>query len=275
VARVPGKLRMFTFYSPDMYKRLVFLTVILLSCGKQGKQDEGQKEFVFQKFTDNSSAEVLNLDKMYPGSNYILFIGKGTTVYNVHSAAETVPYDYFYQPDETDAADTTIKHVALKVLIDTANTVKMPFWPEIPDGLQIGEYNQWKERNKRYVAAYPVYIWNSTRQITSIPVNGTMTEMIQEARDEKGVWKPIEYRIGDPGGIMIDADPWQYILQPDYYVITSVYKYTGDFKTDLRIKFKRGDKIFYSQSFSGRINKKQFELPPFFSKPEYSFLDGE
>jgi hypothetical protein len=245
-----------------MNRGLLFLTVILCACGNP-------KEFVFQKFVQDTSVHALSLDKMYPGYNNILFIGKGNTLYNI-TAEETVPYDYFYQPAATDAPDTSLKHVSLKVFVDTLNTVPISFSPEAPEGLSVGAYTEWTVRNKRGVAGYPVYIWNSTAQITSIPVNGSATELIQEAKDEKGSWRPIEYWTDGFAGDV----PWQYILEPDYYVITGVYKYTGEFKTDLRIKLKRGGKVFYSESFRGSVNKGQFKVPQYFSKPD-SFLDEE
>jgi hypothetical protein len=68
--------------------------------------------------------------------------------------------------------------------------------------------SDWVRENKEHVAAYPVYIWNSTDSTTSIPMEGVETEMIQEAKDEKGNWRPIEYHIYGFCG----NGYWDYIL---------------------------------------------------------------
>jgi hypothetical protein len=81
--------------------------------------------------------------------------------------------------------------------------------------------------------------------------------MIQEAKDEHGVWRPIEF--------------WQYswcgnsyheeVLLPNNIAIVKVLKYDGDFETELRLKLKSDNTIIYSDSFKGKINKSQFKLP--------------
>lgn len=81
--------------------------------------------------------------------------------------------------------------------------------------------------------------------------------MIQEARDEEGNWRPIEF--------------WNYSdcahsygaigILPNNCVVAKVLKYQGDFETEIRVKLRNGNKVFYSNSFVGSINIKQFDLP--------------
>ena len=46
-----------------------------------------------------------------------------------------------------------------------------------------------------------------------------------------------------------------------HYISTSIYKYYGDFKTELRLKFKFGENIIYSNTFIGNIQYSQFIIP--------------
>lgn len=247
-------------------KRVPFLLIVLLfSC-------DSEAQLIFHKFRE--VGQTLTLDKMSNSYNFILYIGKDTTLYDINADENKVPYSYFYQPlfiaDSLDTLANKIESVEFKIIIDTLSCVQIPFFPDIPENLPGPQIAEWTDKNRRMVNAYPVYIWNSTDKITSIPVQGVATETIQEAKDENGNWRPIEYWVsGFCGNGM-----WDYILKSNYYAITSVYKYSGEFETDLRIKFRRGNKVYYSNSFKGKINKSQFEIDKYFNRP-HNFLDNE
>lgn len=247
-------------------KRVLYLVIVILfSC-------ETEEKFVFHKFSE--VGQTLTVDKMNNSYNYILYIGTDTTLYNINRDDEKVPYDYFYQPlfiaDSLDSLAGQIENITFRILVDTASSVQIPFYPDVPEDLPGPQISEWTDKNRKMVNAYPVYIWNPTNETTSIPVQGVATELIQEAKDEKGNWRPIEFWVsGFCGNGM-----WDYILKPNYYVITSVYKYSGQFDTDLRIKFRRGTKVFYSNSFRGKINKSQFNQDKYFNRPN-NFLESE
>lgn len=246
-------------------KRVLYLVIVLLfSCDKEA-------ELTFHRFRE--IGQPLTLDKMNNAYNYILYIGKDSALYDINGEDVKVPYDYFYQPlfigDSVDTLADKIENVTFKILVDTSSCVQIPFFPEIPENLPGPQIAGWIDKNRRMVNAYPVYIWNPTDKITSIPVQGVATEIIQEAKDGNGNWRPIEYWVsGFCGNGM-----WNYILGPNYYAVTSVYKYSGEFATDLRVKFRRGNKVYYSNSFSGKINKKQFDVDTYFNRPDNFFMD--
>lgn len=249
-----------------MSRGLLFLFLLLFSFGKR------DEVLPFHKFRE--IGEMLIVDKINNSYNYVLYIGKDTTLYDINGDEDKVPYQYFYDPnpfiERPDTLADKIADVPLKVLVDTSSSVQIPFYPDLPENLAGSEIPEWTLKNRRMVEAYPVYIWNPTSKITSIPVEGVTTEMIQEAKDEKGNWRPIEYWVGGFCG----NGMWNYILEPNYYVITSVYKYTGEFKTDLRVKFRRGNKVYYSDSFRGSVNRGQFKLHEYFNDP-YNFLERQ
>ena len=239
--------------------------MFLFSCEKEA-------ELSFHRFREEG--QVLTIDKMNNSYNYILYIGKDTTLYDINEDSNKVPYNYFYQPlfiaDSLDSLAGQIENITFKILVDTASSVQIPFYPDVPKDVPGPQISEWTDKNRKMVNAYPVYIWNPTNKTTSIPVQGVATEIIQEAKDEKGNWRPIEFWLsGFCGNGM-----WDYVLKPNYYVITSVYKYSGEFETDLRIKFRRGTKVFYSNSFRGKINKTQFDPDEYFNRPN-NFLEDE
>jgi hypothetical protein len=232
-----------------------------------------QAQLIFHVFDPPPSKAPLAVNKMSNAYNYILFLGNGAMLYDINDDRAELPYHYFYQPhmipdDSIDTMRDKIVAVPFEILVDTVNLVQIPYYPDVPLDLPGPEIMNWIERHRLMVDAYPVYIWNATDQVTSIPVEGVTTQMIQEARDADGNWRPIEYRVGSYcGNGMRD-----YILEPGYYVMTSIYKYTGDFETDLRVKFRRGDKVYYSNTFRGYINVKQFRHDEYFHEPE-NFLN--
>jgi hypothetical protein len=246
---------------------LCFLIVLLFACEKDADMD-----FVFHKFSEGG--QTLIVDRMNNSYNYILYIGTDTTLYDINGDDDKVPYKYFYQPlliaDSLDSLAEELENVSFKILVDTASSVQIPFYPDVPEDIPGPQISEWTDSNRKMVNAYPVYIWNPTDKTTSIPVQGVATEIIQEAKDEKGNWRPIEFWVSGFCG----NGKWDYILKPNYYAVTSVYKYSGEFQTDLRIKFRRGTKVYYSDSFKGTINKKQFETGEYFNRPD-NFLDNE
>jgi hypothetical protein len=95
--------------------------------------------------------------------------------------------------------------------------------------------------------------------------------MIQEAVNKKGEWQPIEfYAYGDCGfGHHIIS------IQKGEQVRILTTRYSGDFKTRIRLKLLTKNGVFYSEEFDGHINASQFKKPRFKAKYKeyYSFLN--
>ena len=128
---------------------------------------------------------------------------------------------------------------------------------------------EWKERKNRFVQGYPVFLYNSSDSATFLVHQDGMIPMIQEAKDENGVWRAVEY--------------WTYswcgnsyiisVLEPSSILVTGVYKYVGNYETELRLKTKIDNQFVYSNSFRGSINKSQFQLSTFFENRSGEFID--
>jgi hypothetical protein len=122
--------------------------------------------------------------------NNILYIGKDTTLYDINAEENKVFYSYH---DSLDPQADKIEDVEFKIIVDTSSSVQILYFPDFPDSLLGPQIQEWMDKNRRMVNAYPVYIWNSTDKITSIPVQGVTTATLQEAKDENGIWRPIQY----------------------------------------------------------------------------------
>ena len=105
---------------------------------------------------------------------------------------------------------------------------------------------------------------NATEEAIKIRIQNGSLIMIQEAKNDKGDWQPIEYWDYDWGnGSVFD----EYSLDPKNAILVSAPRYKGNFETDIRFKLKTGDSkeqddVIYSPVFKGSISLSQFKLNP-------------
>lgn len=107
---------------------------------------------------------------------------------------------------------------------------------------------------------YPVLIENISDSTWNIDTQEGWVFMIQEAKNEQGEWKPIEYI--DYRAVCGNSF-WSEKLPPKHYLISKIYRYDGKFSTKLRVRFVTENQIFISNEFPGKINPSQFEVPEF------------
>ncbi len=130
---------------------------------------------------------------------------------------------------------------------------------KIPNESQINKLSKIIYRNinkeftqeKENVTCYPLLIFNND----SKPAYFKWIKMIQEAKDVDGKWKPIEFFQTTPTCVVTNMF---LKFNPKQYQAFAVMKYNGNFKTKLRVKVKINNEIYYSNEFSGQINKSQF-----------------
>ena len=101
------------------------------------------------------------------------------------------------------------------------------------------------------------FLFNTTNKPKSFRCEDGQPKMIQEAQDNKGVWRPIEYWRLSTCGMSHQTCS----IEPNEYTFYKIRKYSGDFETKLRVKYRIDDVINYSPEFKGIINKKQFNIP--------------
>ncbi|WP_118975979.1 hypothetical protein [Taibaiella koreensis] len=118
---------------------------------------------------------------------------------------------------EFEADPKTFSFDSLKVVPDYNTTVlKNEYVPDIA------------------VTFYPVYLVNSTGTIRAFAGKDSYTFAIQEAMDKKGNWWPIEARVYDFCG----NGTWLLKIRPGEFATILFHKYTGSFKTKLRVRIK-------------------------------------
>ncbi|MEM1003096.1 MAG: hypothetical protein AAGH46_10650 [Bacteroidota bacterium] len=101
---------------------------------------------------------------------------------------------------------------------------------------------------------FPAFLVNTTDYPFFTEMQDGSLMIIQEALDEEGVWKPIEYWIFSGCG-----NSYNFLkLAPGKCVMVPVKKYAGEFQTKIRLKFKTPNGLIYSEPFEGSIEKSQF-----------------
>ena len=105
---------------------------------------------------------------------------------------------------------------------------------------------------------YPVYIVNNSKVPKLLKGKDLRLFGLQEAviKESKyyARWHPVEMRGWDFCG----NGHWSRIIMPNQYALVLFPKYSGDFKTKMRVRIQNGESIYVSQPFEGVINKSQF-----------------
>ncbi|MEM6263210.1 MAG: hypothetical protein AAGI38_11930, partial [Bacteroidota bacterium] len=105
---------------------------------------------------------------------------------------------------------------------------------------------------------FPVYFVNSSASEKVFFGKDDHTFGIQEALDGSKLpnWKPIEGK----GIEFCGNGNWGLIVHPGEFVVILMKKYTGDFETQMRVRFKQGDNILVGKPFNGVINRSQVHI---------------
>lgn len=112
-----------------------------------------------------------------------------------------------------------------------------------------------KEKTKnKLIRAFPVFILNKDSFPINIGYQDGMIPMIQEAKDKSGEWMPIEFWLYSWCGNSYGS----YDIPSNYCAITKIPIYSGEYKTELRVKVKINSTIYYSKPFKGSVNLSQF-----------------
>lgn len=115
------------------------------------------------------------------------------------------------------------------------------------------EFERLKDNPGNYFMAYLVNTSDSA--FIAKRQDGSLI-MIQEAMDDNGEWKPIEYWVNSGCG---NSYHHPLKLDPGKYVMIPIKQYQGKFKTRFRLKLKTARAIFYSEVFEGSMERSQFE----------------
>jgi hypothetical protein len=168
--------------------------------------------------------------------------------------------------------DTIVPRMDIKVIVDTTYIIsrnKIEYKNHIPKinpklivdveseiRLMQPFFDEENKLKKAWIECYPVLIYNRSKKTAIVGHS-----MIQEAKDEKGKWRPIEFiAIGRGEGCC--PMPSRKLFSKKY-LGSSIVKYHGSFKTRLRLKYMIQWNAYYSNEFTGYINRSQFDKKPF------------
>ena len=104
---------------------------------------------------------------------------------------------------------------------------------------------------------YSIYVFNKTTDSLKISSQDWHLFLIQEAKNQNGDWKPIEYWKYSWCGNSYLSDK----LEPYGILKTETEVYNGNFETQIRFKLLNDDKVYFSNSMTGFVNLSQFQIP--------------
>ncbi|TXF79218.1 hypothetical protein [Chryseobacterium sp.] len=102
-----------------------------------------------------------------------------------------------------------------------------------------------------------IYLKNNTEDSLNLSKQDRHLYLIQEAKNKKGEWKPIEYWSNSWCGNSYLSEN----VESQKIIKTETEKYNGTFETEIRFKFLIYDEVVYSNQLKGKINVTQFEIP--------------
>lgn len=249
-------------------RRYSFLTLILLGFSTNDMNLPKYELPKVNNVIEVNSKEMLKTQPPLLGLN----INGGTTI--------TIPYDFkssAYDELHKDNYETFVdskpeQNHQLNVVIDTTGNfystglIYKNVLPKDTPTKYLDMVKEIKGFRTQYVKAYPVFVYNNSNNSNYFKNYGNYSNpnskvfpMIQEAKDKNGIWKPIEFSediILSPEGNLY------YELLPKNFLVTSIIKYKGDYKTKIRVKIVIGKEIFYSNEINGTINYSQFDTAP-------------
>lgn len=247
----------------------LFLVILLFSCSKKRESDLPRLIVSeAKKLVKINSKEMINVREPMPLAwNFDKDYKAEDCRYKIYSTGhKRVPYN------------SVLPKYDFKIIIDTTYTfgnngflykrIKKPT-DIIEDGQIKGRipthndelisYKKIKkyldERNKLErdsVKCFPLLIYNDSK--VAIPLD---PRFIQEAKDKDGKWKPIEFSYHfEMCGTGSDIKK---LLESKKYAGFSIIKYSGNFKTKIRVKTQINNHYYYSNEIEGCINHSQFD----------------
>ena len=158
--------------------------------------------------------------------------------------------------------------------IDLSLTIDTTQFPQSTERYFDSEMENIVETKK--INSYYLFIQNNSAYEIPIIIQPPYLFLLMEATDRNKEWKPIEY--------ITTAIPYcgtgvyEVYLKEDYYLLTKIPVYSGEFNTKIRIKINVDKKVFYSNEINMSINENQFKFPFNYLKKDsvsqrYSVLD--
>jgi hypothetical protein len=103
---------------------------------------------------------------------------------------------------------------------------------------------------------FSVYVLNNLKDSITIPMQDWHLFLIQEAKDQNGQWKPVEYfrRSWCGNSYRFDKFASKTVIE------TNTKAYIGKFETEIRFKLLVSETVYYSNSLKSKIDLSQFVI---------------
>ncbi len=215
---------------------IIFLTACHLAVG--------QSDITFPQviIKYRSEAKILNTDHMLIPNNYVSHLNisdENPVITNEMSREERINADT--ESHKMRKADYINRHPKLKIIVNPDATM----YENMPDIIE--NYD---------VEAIPIFIYNPNQLPIEIELQNGGLIMIQEAKDQNGKWKPIEYYTFSWCGNSFSS----FLIASQKFALAKIHRYRGSMKTELRLKLRTGEKTYYSDPFPGEIDPGQLIL---------------
>lgn len=102
-----------------------------------------------------------------------------------------------------------------------------------------------------------IYLKNNTKDSLKLSKQDWHLYLIQEAKNEKGEWKPIEYWSYSWCGNSYLSEN----IETQKIIKTETEKHNGTYETEIRFKILIDNEILYSNSLKSKIDLTQFIIP--------------
>lgn len=230
----------------------IILLTIILSCNRTDKTQRASSIFtkprIIQPYTEGIIGYIY-ID--YVSECYPRFAGK-------HKFTDTL-----FIPEKR-YLDTTYHNdfIDPRVIWDE-DSIRADGFELIPDYSSNVYRNDFENEYANYF--YPVYIVNQTPTVKSFIGKDSRVFGLQEALDTNGYWRPIEGQGFDFCG----NGYWRLKVHPQEFITVLFPKYSGNYKTKIRVRIENGENIYVSQPYDGTINEKQLYL----KKESYLYND--
>ena len=103
---------------------------------------------------------------------------------------------------------------------------------------------------------FSIYLKNNKTEVLKLSAQDSHLQLIQEAKDTNGNWKPIEYWRFSTCGNSYRSE----LIEPGKIIKTESRKYSGKFKTEVRFKLLQNNEVFYSNFLICNINQSLFKI---------------
>lgn len=103
--------------------------------------------------------------------------------------------------------------------------------------------------------AFALFVYNLSDSLLSVS-DFSFSELrytIRQAKDEQGNWKDIE----SPIRYFCGTGARHIVIEPGEVIVAMLPRYSGNYKTECRLKYSREKYTIYSNTFSDYIDKKQ------------------